>query len=61
MTDRILKMEEVKAATQLGRSTIYRLIEKKQFPAPVKLSQKAIGWPESVIQQWVATGIYGKQ
>lgn len=57
MTDRILRIADVKTATGLGRSTIYRMIGNKQFPAPIKLSQKAVGWPESIIQRWISQRI----
>ena len=37
----------------LSRSTIYDLMGKGQFPRPVKLTGKAVGWPESAISDWL--------
>jgi len=39
--------------TGLSRSTIYRLFNAGKFPRPIKLSERAIGWHESVIQNWI--------
>ena len=32
-----------------------RLWEKGQFPRPVHLSERVIGWKESEIEEWVAS------
>ncbi|MCB1664022.1 MAG: AlpA family phage regulatory protein, partial [Pseudomonadales bacterium] len=38
----------------LSRSTIYAEIAKGKFPKQVKLTgARSVGWPESVIVQWV--------
>ncbi|MDD9726528.1 AlpA family transcriptional regulator [Roseovarius sp. SK2] len=53
MTDRILSCIEVQQATGLSRSTIYRMIERGDFPRPQKLGLRAIGWRESAISDWM--------
>lgn len=53
MTDTILRLPGVKARTGLSRSTIYDKIQKKEFPAPVKLGERAVGWLDSEIDAWV--------
>ncbi len=40
----ILRLPEVMRLTGLGRSTIYRLLAAGQFPSPVQLSVRAVGW-----------------
>jgi prophage regulatory protein len=53
MTETFLRISDVQAATGLGRSTIYRLIEQKQFPAPVKvLGPRVSAWLASEIAAW---------
>jgi predicted DNA-binding transcriptional regulator AlpA len=38
----------------LSRTTLYRMVRRKEFPAPVALTAGgAIGWPSSVIRQWI--------
>ena len=44
---------EVERITGLSRSTIYALIDQGKFPKPVKLSARAVAWPDSVIQAWL--------
>lgn len=50
--DAILRMSAVRRRTGLGRSTIYRLIAANQFPAPVRLTGRAIGWRSADIERW---------
>jgi predicted DNA-binding transcriptional regulator AlpA len=38
------RMASVMRRIGLGRSTIYRLIASQDFPAPVKLAGRAVGW-----------------
>jgi prophage regulatory protein len=45
----------VEQLTGLSRSTIYDLMAKGQFPRPVRLTAKAVAWPESAIAEWLAS------
>ena len=47
--------------TGLGRSTIYRLMAKQEFPAPVKLSTRAVAWKASELGQWCESRQRGVQ
>jgi prophage regulatory protein len=49
----ILRLPEVKARTGLSRSTIYSYIAKGDFPKPVPLGMRAVGWVESEIEDWL--------
>lgn len=49
----ILRRRMVEARTGLRKSTIYLLMKKSQFPLPVRLSERAVGWLESDIEQWL--------
>lgn len=53
MMDKILRCREVQHAIGLSRSTIYRMIERGDFPRPQKLGLSAIGWRESAIEGWI--------
>lgn len=48
----LLRLPTVMAMTGLGRSTIYRLVAEDKFPAPVRLSARAIAWRLVDLQQW---------
>jgi prophage regulatory protein len=53
--DRILRELEVKALTGLSRATRWRLAKVGKFPAPVQLTDTAIGWRASAISEWIAS------
>lgn len=45
----LLRMPAVMGATGLARPTIYLRIKDGLFPTPVKLSERAVAWPENEI------------
>ena len=50
----ILRLPEVSQATGLSRSTIYRLVQAGNFPPPLKLTTRTIGWYSTDIETWIA-------
>ena len=54
MADKHLRRRAVKEMTGLSRSTIYDLMAKGDFPRPVRLTSKAVAWPESAVADWLA-------
>ncbi|MHA6346723.1 helix-turn-helix transcriptional regulator [Roseivivax sp. CAU 1761] len=44
----------VEELTGLSRSTIYSLMDRGDYPRPIKLSARIVAWPESRIDTWVA-------
>ena len=52
---RIIRLPEVLGATQLSRATIYRLLGSGEFPRPIKLSERAVGWRRDEVETWIAT------
>ena len=55
MNERILRRPEVEARIGLSRSTIYAQMADGDFPKPVRLGKRAVGWPESAVAQWLAS------
>ena len=49
MLRRILRLPQVVDATGETRSTIYKRIAEGEFPKPVKLGAKSVGWVEDEI------------
>jgi len=49
-----LRLPLVLRRTGLGRSTIYRLVTERKFPAPVKLAGRADGWRATDLDRWSA-------
>lgn len=48
----ILRRAEVERVTGLARSTLYWKIQRGEFPAPIKLGQRASGWLETEVLAW---------
>jgi prophage regulatory protein len=49
----LLRSPEVERRTGLSKASIYNLIRKGEFPKPVKISERAIGWVEEEIERYV--------
>lgn len=55
MQQKILRIADTVKKTGLSRSTIYRLLEAEDFPSPIRLSKRAIGWTEAQLNEWIAS------
>ena len=55
----ILRRPQVEQRTGLSRSTLYQYIKDGDFPKPVRLGLRAVGWPESDISDWIAARLKG--
>ena len=53
MAETIIRLPQVKARTGLSRSTIYTKIAANQFPEPIPLGARAVGWKESDVAAWI--------
>jgi len=53
MVTEIQRLPEVSNRTGISRSLIYPKIKDGSFPKPIHLSKRAIGWPDSVISEWI--------
>lgn len=49
----ILRLPAVKARVGLSRSAIYLAVSRREFPQPVQLGTRAVGWLESEIEEWI--------
>ena len=53
----LLRLEDVKNQTGLGRSVIYKMIGEGQFPIPVKITSKSVAWPLNEVDEWITSKI----
>ena len=53
LTPRILRLPLVRERTGLSRSSIYLRISEGRFPRPISLGERAVGWLESEIAEWL--------
>lgn len=55
--ERLIRLGEVERITGLKKSCLYVLCKKGEFPAGVKLSARAVAWPLSSVESWIADRI----
>jgi prophage regulatory protein len=53
----MLRLKQVCTYTGLGRSMIYQLEHEHRFPSRVRLTERAVAWIESEVQEWLANRI----
>ena len=53
MNDRLLTLRDVRDATQLSRSTIYRYVAAERFPAPIRTGPNTVRWRASELDNWL--------
>jgi len=53
MSNKIIKLIDVQNITTFSRSTIYRLISQGKFPKQIKLSERAAGWIEQEVLDYL--------
>ena len=53
MASAVLRLPEVKIRTGLSRTGIYSRIAAGEFPRPVALGPRAVGWREADIERWI--------
>lgn len=49
----LIRRKEVERRTGLSRSTLYALISSGDFPPPVRITARAVAWPESHVENWI--------
>lgn len=54
MATSVIRISVVMARTGLARSTIYAKIAASEFPEPISLGARAVGWLEDEVEQWLA-------
>ena len=54
MSYKVLRLPEVIEITGLGRSTIYAKVSRGNFPSPIKLGERAVGWIDSDVYEWIS-------
>ncbi|HDL6623495.1 TPA: AlpA family phage regulatory protein [Yersinia enterocolitica] len=54
---RLIKVPEVLKRCAMSRATLYRLLERGEFPVQVRISQRSVGFYEHEVNQWLAERI----
>lgn len=53
MSNKIIRLPEVIQETGLSRSTIYLRMSKGDFPQSISLGERAVGWLQEDVNQWL--------
>ena len=61
MSHKVLRLPSVKELTGLSRSTIYLRIKNGEFPKPISLGDRAVGWLEKDVDDWLDQKIKDSQ
>jgi prophage regulatory protein len=54
MNECILRRPEVERRTSLSKSSIYAWAKRGDFPKPVALGTRLVGWHERDVEAWMA-------
>jgi prophage regulatory protein len=52
--ERLVRMPELLARTTLSRATIYRRMERGEFPRSIAIGQNSAAWYASDVDRWLA-------
>lgn len=61
MSQIIQRFPAIKGQTGLSRSTIYAYIKSGDFPKPILLGARAVGWLQSEVDEWLERRIQVSQ
>lgn len=50
---RLLALKAVKDLTSLSEMTIRRMVDRGEFPRPVKLSSNRVAWRAPAVSDWI--------
>lgn len=51
---KLIRLPSVEDRTGLKKSSVYAGVKARTFPAPVRLSARAVAWREDEIDRWVS-------
>ena len=51
--ERILRVADVLDRLNIGRSTLYEMKARGDFPEPMQIGARAVGWRERVVNEWI--------
>ena len=54
MIDRKIRLKEVMNITGLGKTTIYGMVDRGEFPKQIQISKRCVAWQESKIKAFSA-------
>ncbi|MEG8040470.1 AlpA family phage regulatory protein [Sphingomonas sp. LR60] len=56
---RFLRIKDVIATIGLSRTSIYRMVGAGDFPKPIQLTARSVGWWEADVSKWLDERLSG--
>jgi prophage regulatory protein len=53
MLPQIFRRKDLEERLKLSRSSIYAMMSQGEFPKPVRLGRRAVGWKSTDIEKWL--------
>lgn len=53
MVPKLLRRHQLEANLGISRSTIYQMMASGEFPKPLKIGRRAVGWRVEDIEKWL--------
>lgn len=53
MSLEVLRLPQLQRRVPLSRSRIYEMVAADEFPRPISLGPRAVGWLASEVDQWL--------
>ena len=53
----LLRLPQVLARVGLKTTRLYQLVGDREFPAPVRIGERSVGWVESEVESWLQARI----
>ena len=53
MEQKILRRLDVQRITGLSKATLWRLVKAGDFPRPIRLGARAVGWKAQEVVAWI--------
>jgi prophage regulatory protein len=58
---KLIRLKSVLSRTGLTRSTLYLMMERNEFPRPLKIAERCVAWPENEIDGWIDSKIADRE
>ena len=53
MLPQIIRRKDIEERLKISRSSIYAMMSQDEFPKPVRLGRRAVGWKSTDIEKWL--------
>ena len=59
MSQEIIRRKQLETRIGLACSTIYAMMARGDFPRPIKIGRRAVGWRSEYVERWLKSRIVG--